>query len=269
MGDVWNLREIRSFPKGFNCNSLEHMKSWLAGQQFNPRINNNNEVKGSKKGIHVNFHPEISVLFAAEPSGAIKVILHYYAKLQVASGLVVGIITGGLSTAVGVATFATHIADAKGFVKAFWQALDAIALAPGNTLSREGFDEKPQQGQPPQQPGYAPQQGYAQPPQGYGAPVYSPPPQHYGQQPGFSPQQSEFATLTLEQLEKQLQYHKEICWKIEKEMFERRNSMQQGYGGPQTSPHMSYMGQSQMSPQQPPVYQYPPGQQPTSPPVYK
>jgi len=253
MGDVWNFREVRGYKNGFKANASQHITSWLSGQQFKVKIINVNEIKASKKGIHINFHPELSLLFTPESSGhGYKVMLHYYAKLQVASGVVVGVLTGGLSTVIGVGTFANHISDAKGFVRSLWQVLDAISVENGVSISREGFDELASA--PPNLP-----------PKSYGVPPYTPPQQannNYVQSggvthnstsqssmyvtPSYVPQTTDLNLIPVEQLEKLLQYHKDTAWRIEREISERK----QGMNSPQYGQHSQVQTQGQQQPPQ-------------------
>jgi len=292
MGDVWNFRDTHLYRSGFKQpNPLEYMAKWLEGQQFKKdKTSTQTTLKVYKKGIHINFAPELSLLFTQDNSGSHQVALHYYAKIQVGTGIAVGILTSGLSTVVGVGTFATHVMDAKKFVTSLWLALDAIAPEPGVSIHREGFEDKPQQATPPSyqstpqttpptynsappqapyspapsQPPYAPQGAPSQPqysPQGppiqsqYAQPPYVPQgtpiqPQ-YAQPPSTSPAQpgnNDWKSMSVEQLEKQLQYHKETAWKLEREIFERRQQMQYS-GAQQGYPPQQYQ-------------QYPPGAPP-------
>lgn len=54
MGDLFNLREVRRYPLGFKVSPQQHMLSWLEGQQFKVKMTGT-ELKGSKRGIHINF----------------------------------------------------------------------------------------------------------------------------------------------------------------------------------------------------------------------
>ncbi|KAL0490489.1 hypothetical protein AKO1_009526 [Acrasis kona] len=193
MTDVWNIREVRSYD-GFKTDVAEHTRQFLSGQQFNLKNqSSNNLVEATKKGIHINFVPEISVLVGQGSDGKTAVTLHYYAKIAVATGLVTGFLTGGLSAIVGVGTFANHAADAKSFTNQFWDTLDGIAFAPGQITS----PSSPTQFEP--------------------VPVPSP------QEVPKLPDQ-DLSMLSTEQLEKLMQYHKDSAWKIESELMKRRNA---------------------------------------------
>jgi hypothetical protein len=78
-------------------------------------------IDASKSGVHVNFEPKFTaVIGPVSPGQRTSVSINYYAKIKVASGLVVGILTGGLSVAVGAGTLTAHLADAKSFVDSLW-----------------------------------------------------------------------------------------------------------------------------------------------------
>eukprot|EP01119_Soliformovum_irregulare_P018303 TRINITY_DN558_c0_g1_i1.p1 TRINITY_DN558_c0_g1~~TRINITY_DN558_c0_g1_i1.p1 ORF type:complete len:280 (+),score=74.79 TRINITY_DN558_c0_g1_i1:66-842(+) len=258
MTDVWNLREVRSY-RGFKADPIQFTRQFLDGQQFKLKTaRQSNLIEGVKKGIHINFQPEISVLIGPGADGSTSVSLHYFAKITVATGVVTGIVTGGLSTIIGVGTFANHVADAKSFTTQFWNTLDGIAVEPGKIGA--AFQEAPpyspeqQRGSPAPHhvvpvstpPVYAsPPQGYYQQPpvqsqQGYTQPPYSQPVQQYAQSPVQQPPQpvysqppaqstptspaQDFSSIPTEQLEKLLQYHKDSAWKIESEMNRRRHA---------------------------------------------
>eukprot|EP01117_Protostelium_nocturnum_P008700 TRINITY_DN3117_c0_g3_i1.p1 TRINITY_DN3117_c0_g3~~TRINITY_DN3117_c0_g3_i1.p1 ORF type:complete len:304 (+),score=144.70 TRINITY_DN3117_c0_g3_i1:73-984(+) len=188
MGDVYNLREERDYPQGFSVNYFDSMKTWLHSQNFNTKMEGH-VLKGEKRGTHVNFQPEIMVAFTPREGGAVQVSVHYYAKVKVVTGLAVGILTSGISTLFGAATFASHASDAEGFIKNLFQFLENNARAPSVMISKTGTDGSTQSApKNAQQPyGYqSPQQSPHYPPQGY-----YPPQQQQGQQvPPYSPHQS-------------------------------------------------------------------------------
>jgi hypothetical protein len=114
------------------------LRAWYLNiHRFQASADKNGQIKGEQKGIHVNFQPQISILFQSYPGGAMSVSVHYYAKLKVASGIAMGILTGGLSTLVGVGTFASHAVDAEKFIHAMWIMMDNMAKSPSQTI-KEG-----------------------------------------------------------------------------------------------------------------------------------
>eukprot|EP01116_Phalansterium_solitarium_P019047 TRINITY_DN5215_c0_g1_i2.p1 TRINITY_DN5215_c0_g1~~TRINITY_DN5215_c0_g1_i2.p1 ORF type:complete len:306 (+),score=81.38 TRINITY_DN5215_c0_g1_i2:126-1043(+) len=302
MTDVWNTREVRDYPGGFAGDAIGTMRSWISGQNFKIVKSDPNVIKAEKNGVHVNFMPELMLVFSTSPSGT-QVALNYFAHIKVAKAAVIGILTGGLSTVVGAGTFTAHVADANRFVASLFLVLEGLAVRrPSIVVSRTDSapitrQQSPQQPAypsyspyPPQQPGGPPQQAY--PPYAPAAAPY-PGSQSYGQQPaapqqyqqlpqypqqnasypqlssGWSsgepdasagtpnvqteanqaapysqmaftqatqqlpqtpvapvpaliPTNPDFKTLSTEELDALLMYHKDTAWKIERQIMERR-----------------------------------------------
>jgi len=149
--------------------------------------------------------------------------LHYYAKIQVVTGVAAGIITGGLSTFIGVGTFASHVADAKGFVSSLWQALDVVSNEPGISVSKQGFEDSKQSSSS-SSPALPPKNGsFSQNPPQYPQQTSSYPQQTTSYSVQQTPANLDVRQIPTEQLEKLLQYHKEMAWQLEREIQERRN----------------------------------------------
>ncbi len=73
--------------------------------RFNCSVSRNSQsatLNAHKSGVHVNFEPVLAAAFGAASQGApVQVSVHYYARMKVASGIAVGILTGGIS-AIGI-----------------------------------------------------------------------------------------------------------------------------------------------------------------------
>lgn len=81
MTDIWNIREVRSYT-GFQQDPVAFIRQHLSSQ-FNLKNLPNNQIEGVKKGVHINFTPEISILISTTQTGRTNVSLHYFAKLAI------------------------------------------------------------------------------------------------------------------------------------------------------------------------------------------
>jgi len=172
------------------------MNNWLQSSDFKVRVRKANTFsRGSKRGVHVNFVPKFKLLVEPCSDGGFLVKFDYYGKMKVGTLVVVGLLTSGISTAVGVATYAMRLLEADDFAASFWAYVDSLARGAVTIVRTErwGHDSHGHYVQQPipapvpvpvvvqqpvvmQQP-YAVQQPYGQP---YGQPVYAP--HQYSQQ---------------------------------------------------------------------------------------
>jgi len=264
MTEAWNLREVRDYHQGFSVtfdSNVAGVRNWIISQNFNCDIMGGTSLKAVKKGTHVNFVPELAVNFARNPqTGCCTVTVSYWAKVLVGKGIALGILTGGLSTVVGVGTFASHVTEARKFVASLYAFIDGLAGCSSIVVSRTGFGDQPYpQTQPVQQQG---QYYQAPPPQNQGAPQYyqgnnaqqNPYQMPYQQYPQSSPYQNQYPQQGNPQ---QMQYQSQPG---PQGQFPPQAQNQQAPNSPQQTP---YQQPQQTQYQQPPQQgQYPPQQPP-------
>eukprot|EP01117_Protostelium_nocturnum_P015463 TRINITY_DN6004_c0_g1_i1.p1 TRINITY_DN6004_c0_g1~~TRINITY_DN6004_c0_g1_i1.p1 ORF type:complete len:225 (+),score=74.31 TRINITY_DN6004_c0_g1_i1:60-734(+) len=223
MADVYNLREERNFPKGFSIpKHVDAVKTWLGNQHFKVEKKGDN-LKGEKKGAHVNFVPKISVSFTAGSAGT-HVSVHYFAKVKTGTGLAFGVLTGGLSTIIGAATFTSQLNDAKALMSTLLAYLEGISSAPSVLISRNG--EVAANATPSDS---SPSTGSTSPPSvALPSEVTKVSPQSANEtkKESESPHSSDLKMISTEELEKRLNYHKEEAWRMEREIMERKRNLQ-------------------------------------------
>jgi len=127
---VYHIKHARSYA-AFNANDPEKVMDlashWLKRQSFKTKKKNKQYTRGNKKGIHVNFVPKFKLVIERGPNGNYIVRFDYYAKIKLGTAVVVGVLTSGISTVVGVGTLAVALSDADNFVDKFWKYIDSLA----------------------------------------------------------------------------------------------------------------------------------------------
>jgi len=125
---VYHVHQTRHYTSFANSNTaFEAMNSWLRSSDFNVRRKSPTFSKGSKRGVHVNFVPKFKLLVEPCKDGSYLVKFDYYGKMKIGTLVVVGILTSGISTAVGVATYAMRLLEADEFAGSFWAYVDSLA----------------------------------------------------------------------------------------------------------------------------------------------
>lgn len=188
---VYHVHQTRRYASFANsATAFQAMNSWLQSSDFKVRCKTKNFSRGSKRGVHVNFIPKFKLLVEPCSDGSFLVKFDYYGKMKIGTLVVVGILTSGISTAVGVATYAMRLLEADEFAASFWAYVDSLARGGVTVVKAErwGHDSRGNYVLQPapvvvQQPAVVVQQPYAVPqpymvPQPYGVPY---PQQAYAQ----------------------------------------------------------------------------------------
>lgn len=123
---IFHVHETRNYAN-FNDPSsvLESMNRWLESSDFKVRRKSNTFSRGSKHGIHVNFVPKFR-LFVERTGDGYYVKFDYYAKMKIGTLAVVGVLTLGVSTVVGVGTYTIRLLEADDFVRKFWAFVETL-----------------------------------------------------------------------------------------------------------------------------------------------
>lgn len=126
---VYHVHQTRRYGAFANPTTAFHaMNSWLQSSDFKVRVRKANTFsRGSKRGVHVNFIPKFKLLVEPCSDGGFLVKFDYYGKMKVGTLVVVGLLTSGISTAVGVATYAMRLMEADDFAASFWAYVDSLA----------------------------------------------------------------------------------------------------------------------------------------------
>lgn len=135
---AFDIREKSVFPRGFHDVQYPNtLAKWLGAQNFDIKkdaisvTGSSVVLKTAQKGPHVNFVPELVITWHCQPTGSVDVHIAYSAKVLAARAALVGVLTGGLSAAVGIGTGAKHYSEAREFVLSIWQRLDSLAHVKG------------------------------------------------------------------------------------------------------------------------------------------
>jgi len=86
--------------------------------------------------MHVNFVPKFK-LTVQYVNGGYNVMFDYFAKVKLGTAVVLGVLTSGISTVVGVGTFAARLTEADELVRDFWHYVETLALGPPVILKAE------------------------------------------------------------------------------------------------------------------------------------
>lgn len=125
---VYHVHQTRRYASFANsATAFQAMNSWLQSSDFKVRRKSNTFSRGHKRGVHVNFIPKFKLLVEPCNDGSFLVKFDYYGKMKVGTLVVVGILTSGISTAVGVATYAMRLLEADDFAASFWAYVDSLA----------------------------------------------------------------------------------------------------------------------------------------------
>jgi len=168
---LWNLEETRVYTKlKKNDDFIGQIKLWLRAEHYEivkkqeegknakevfvkkkDEKKEKKEKKAGKKpkgekyshylryhaameGVHLNHKPEIELIFKEDESKGIwKIKFHHYARVR-KLGIAAGVLTNGITVAVGAGTLAVHVASAKKFFHNFWENVDALAHENGTIL---------------------------------------------------------------------------------------------------------------------------------------
>eukprot|EP01111_Echinosteliopsis_oligospora_P003771 TRINITY_DN1592_c0_g1_i2.p1 TRINITY_DN1592_c0_g1~~TRINITY_DN1592_c0_g1_i2.p1 ORF type:complete len:350 (-),score=111.04 TRINITY_DN1592_c0_g1_i2:153-1202(-) len=179
---VYHIKNTRNYT---GCSDpqiklFHQLNDWFGHNDFNVKKKTEQFSRGSKKGIHVNFVPKFKLHVYNGANGSINVALEYYAKIKIGTAVIVGVLTSGISTVVGVGTLAYTLSEADDFVEGFWRYVDSIFHSSYSIVGLERWKSDGKGGMvlAADPVKYAPPT-YNQPP----PPVYAqPPPQHYQQQ---------------------------------------------------------------------------------------
>eukprot|EP00026_Physarum_polycephalum_P004806 Phypoly_transcript_04830.p1 GENE.Phypoly_transcript_04830~~Phypoly_transcript_04830.p1 ORF type:complete len:633 (+),score=116.44 Phypoly_transcript_04830:123-2021(+) len=144
---VYHIKHARAYP-AFTASDpakvMDLATKWLSRHDFRIKRKNRQYSRGSKRGIHVNFVPKFKLYIEQGTNGQYVVRFDYYAKIKIGTAVVVGVLTSGISTVIGVGTLAVTLADADHFVDKFWKHIDSLAR--GNpvilTMERWASDGK-------------------------------------------------------------------------------------------------------------------------------
>lgn len=127
---VYHIKHARSYP-AFTAQDpakvMDLATHWLKGHDFKVKRKNRQYSRGSRRGIHVNFVPKYKLYIEQGPNGQYVVRFDYYAKIKLGTAVVVGVLTSGISTVVGVGTLAVALSDADNFVAKFWKYIDSLS----------------------------------------------------------------------------------------------------------------------------------------------
>jgi len=135
---LFHIHQTRSFPAGFRdpASIMSAMNSWLHKSGFHVRSKGPYFARGRKHGVHVNFIPKFKLAIQVI-NGHYHVMFDYFAKAKLGTAVVLGVLTSGLSTVVGLGTFAARLAEADDLVHHFWKHAESLALGPPVVVKME------------------------------------------------------------------------------------------------------------------------------------
>eukprot|EP01122_Echinamoeba_exundans_P006788 TRINITY_DN1975_c0_g3_i1.p1 TRINITY_DN1975_c0_g3~~TRINITY_DN1975_c0_g3_i1.p1 ORF type:complete len:328 (+),score=67.05 TRINITY_DN1975_c0_g3_i1:65-985(+) len=142
---VYNLVEVRSYTAPLDqMGVVARLRQFLVSSNWRVRYETSNLLEAEQIGLHINFKPELRVIVTREANNTTRVEIQSHAAIKVATGIVAGILTGGLSTIVGAAAYAGHLIEAERFVATMWAQIESMAHGISYTvITRTGFQNQP------------------------------------------------------------------------------------------------------------------------------
>eukprot|EP01027_Heterolobosea_sp_BB2_P017952 GEZU01025367.1.p1 GENE.GEZU01025367.1~~GEZU01025367.1.p1 ORF type:complete len:507 (-),score=157.36 GEZU01025367.1:84-1604(-) len=137
--DPFDIKETLTYPHGFTQpDMLAVVSRWLTDRGYSVKMTDYGvRIKAKKKGLHVNFIPYVSVRFD-RPGGVSNprtvVTVHHWAKLRPILSVTAGVISQGITAAVGVGTYSIHVANARNLVLKIWDLISRNAAKGPSTL---------------------------------------------------------------------------------------------------------------------------------------
>jgi hypothetical protein len=139
---IYHVHQTRKYVGLNAATAMDAMNSWLWKNDFRAKKKTPTFSRGCKRGLHVNFTPKFKLIVEPCSDGTVLVSFDYYGKMKVGTLVVVGVLTSGISTAVGVATYAVRLLEADEFAASFWAYVDTLARGPITIVKVErwGYD---------------------------------------------------------------------------------------------------------------------------------
>jgi hypothetical protein len=139
---IYHVHQTRKYAGLNAATAMDSMNSWLWKNDFRAKKRTPTFSRGCKRGVHVNFTPKFKLIVEPCSDGTVLVSFDYYGKMKVGTLVVVGVLTSGISTAVGVATYAMRLLEADEFAASFWAYVDTLARGPITVVKVErwGYD---------------------------------------------------------------------------------------------------------------------------------
>ncbi|KAF2073846.1 hypothetical protein CYY_004842 [Polysphondylium violaceum] len=103
---------------------IETLSTWWTYERYQTdRYDQNGYIQGRKTGLHLNFIPKYKIQVKRDVDGGTIIQLDYWARIR-KTGIVAGILSYGITAAIGVGTISYHVIEAKDFLRSFWEWFD-------------------------------------------------------------------------------------------------------------------------------------------------